>query len=160
MKIINEQDRKILKGFNSDEIGFRQSLQPLLKDSHRKALILGTGGASKAVFYSLEKLGIEPLYVSRHFAPGQITYEQLTPEIMQQYTVVVNTTPLGMYPNIETKPEIPYQYITDKHLCYDLVYNPQVTAFMNSCSQNGAIVKNGYEMLVLQALAAWKIWND
>lgn len=149
-----------LVGFNSDIIGFKRSILPLLRPGiHRRALVLGTGGASRAVTYGLRQLGVTPCYVSRAPRPGGFTYGNLTPEVMAAHTVVVNCTPLGMYPRVETAPGIPYEFLTSSHLLYDLVYNPEETQFLKLGAQRGAIVKNGFEMLELQALAAWEIWN-
>ncbi len=148
-----------LKGFNSDAIGFHDSLLPLLKPHMKRALVLGTGGASKAVVYVLKNLGIEVKSVSRNPVEGQLSYKELTPEIMDDYHIIVNTTPLGMWPSVEAAPDIPYDYITSQHLCYDLVYNPEITTFMRKAAEHGATVKNGLEMLHGQAIAAWKIWN-
>ena len=148
-----------LKGYNSDIIGFKQSIEPLLKDHHRKALILGTGGASKAVFHGLKQLGIAATFVSRQCKEHCITYEEITEKIMEQYHVIVNTTPLGMYPNVNACPNIPYELLTSDHLLYDLLYNPDETLFMQKGKERGAVVKNGLEMLLLQAFAAWEIWQ-
>lgn len=148
-----------LKGYNSDIIGFKQSIEPLLKDHHRKALILGTGGASKAVFHGLKLLGIAATFVSRQCKEYCITYEEITEKIMEQYHVIVNTTPLGMYPNVNACPNIPYELLTSDHLLYDLLYNPDETLFMQKGKERGAVVKNGLEMLLLQAFAAWEIWQ-
>lgn len=148
-----------LKGYNSDIIGFKQSIEPLLTETHRKALILGTGGASKAVFQGLKQLGVGATYVSRKPKEHCITYEEITPKVMEQYTVIINTTPLGMYPNIDACPEIPYHLLTPDHLLYDLLYNPDETLFMKKGLEKGAVVKNGLEMLLLQAFAAWQIWQ-
>lgn len=148
-----------LKGYNSDIIGFKQSIEPLLKDHHRKALILGTGGASKAVFHGLKQLGIAATFVSRQCKEFCITYEEITEKIMEQYHVIVNTTPLGMYPNVNACPNIPYELLTSDHLLYDLLYNPDETLFMQKGKERGAVVKNGLEMLLLQAFAAWEIWQ-
>ena len=148
-----------LKGYNSDIIGFKQSIEPLLKDHHRKALILGTGGASKAVFHGLKQLGIAATFVSRQSKEYCITYEEITEKIMEQYHVIVNTTPLGMYPNVNACPNIPYELLTSDHLLYDLLYNPDETLFMQNGKVRGAVVKNGLEMLLLQAFAAWEIWQ-
>ena len=151
---------KKLKGYNSDIIGFTQSIQPLLQPHHQKALILGTGGASKAVYHGLKNLGIESIFVSRtHKADDMLTYEELTPEIMAEYTVIVNSTPVGMFPKVDFCPNIPYELLTPNHLLYDLLYNPNVTLFMKKGEAQGAVVKNGLEMLLLQAFAAWEIWN-
>lgn len=149
-----------LIGYNSDVIGFRRSIEPLLTDSHRRALILGTGGASKAVFHGLKQLGVESTFVSRTAKEGCITYADLTREMMDRYTVIVNTTPLGMFPNVDSCPDIPYEWLTPNHLLYDLLYNPDETLFMRRGKERGAVVKNGLEMLLLQAFAAWEIWND
>lgn len=148
-----------LKGFNSDIIGFRDSIVPLLRPHHRNALILGTGGASKAVCIVLSRLGIEWTYVSRTAKRNQLTYGDLTPELMYTHSIVVNCSPVGMYPNVDDCPDIPYDAISDKHLLYDLVYNPTETAFMKRGAAMGAVVKNGLEMLELQAMAAWEFWN-
>ena len=148
-----------LIGFNSDLIGFKQSIAPLLTPKHRKALILGTGGASKAVFHGLKQLGVGSTLVSRKEKEFCITYEEITPEIMKSYTVIVNTTPLGMYPNINSCPNIPYDLLTPDHLLYDLLYNPDETLFMKKGKEKGAVVKNGLEMLLLQAFASWEIWQ-
>ena len=151
---------KKLKGYNSDIIGFTQSIQPLLQPHHQKALILGTGGASKAVYHGLKNLGLESIFVSRtHKADDMLTYEELTPEIMAEYTVIVNSTPVGMFPKVDFCPNIPYELLTPNHLLYDLLYNPNVTLFMKKGEAQGAVVKNGLEMLLLQAFAAWEIWH-
>lgn len=160
IKIIRQKAKVKLVGYNSDIIGFTQSIQPLLQPHHRKALILGTGGASKAVYHGLKKLDIEGVFVSRtHKADNMLTYEDLTPEIMQEYTVIVNCTPVGMYPKVDFCPDIPYQELTPNHLLYDLLYNPNVTLFMKKGEEQGAVTKNGLEMLLLQAFAGWEIWN-
>ena len=151
---------KKLKGYNSDIIGFTQSIQPLLQPHHQKALILGTGGASKAVYHGLKNLGIESIFVSRtHKADDMLTYEELTPEIMAEYTIIVNCTPVGMFPKVDFCPNIPYELLTPNHLLYDLLYNPNETLFMKKGQAQGAVTKNGLEMLLLQAFAAWEIWN-
>lgn len=148
-----------LIGYNSDIIGFTQSIQPLLLSHHKRALILGTGGASKAVFHGLQKLGIESKYVSRTAKFGMFTYEDLTQEILDEYKIIVNCTPVGMYPLVDECPDIPYKYLTPEHLLYDLLYNPNTTLFMKKGEEMGAVTKNGLEMLLLQAFAAWDIWN-
>ena len=160
VKFIRNGNNLILKGFNSDVIGFCNSLKPLLKPHHTHALVLGTGGAAKAIAHGLKSLGIEPIYVSRSKKDGVLTYNELTPEIIEKYQVIVNTTPAGMYPHVDTCPNIPYHLLTPQHLCYDFVYNPEVTLFMKKSQEQGAMVKNGLEMLILQALAAWEIWNS
>ncbi len=159
IKIIRKKGKVKLIGYNSDVIGFTRSIESLLEPHHKKALILGTGGAAKAVYHGLKNLGIEGIYVTRHPKPGMLTYEELTPEIMAEYTVIINCTPVGMYPNVDECPNIPYEHLTPNHLLYDLLYNPDITLFMKKGSAKGAIVKNGLEMLLLQAFAAWEIWN-
>ncbi|MTG97144.1 MULTISPECIES: shikimate dehydrogenase family protein [Myroides] len=148
-----------LKGYNTDWYGFYHSLKPLLKFHHKRALILGTGGASKAVKYALKKLNIKYLQVSRTKTDKTITYSEITAELMQKYTIVINTTPLGTSPDIQNKPALDYSLFSPRHIAYDLIYNPEQTSFMHHAKQHGAIVKNGYEMLVLQAEKAWRIWN-
>lgn len=148
-----------LKGYNSDIIGFHDSILSMLKPYHKKALILGTGGAAKAVQYVLNKLGLETKCVSRTAGPGKLSYAELTPAIMDEYKVIVNTTPLGMFPNVNKCPDIPYQCVTPEHLAYDLLYNPNTTLFMKKCAERGAATKNGLEMLLMQAFAAWNIWQ-
>lgn len=159
IKFIRRNGRLTLKGYNSDIIGFRDSIAPLLTEKHTHALILGTGGASKAVCYALRSLGVEPQLVSRSRRPGVLGYDELTPEVMALHKIIVNTTPLGMYPNIDDCPDIPYDLLTPDHLCYDLLYNPDVTTFMKRSADAGAEIKNGLEMLLLQAFAAWNIWQ-
>lgn len=151
-----------LTGYNSDVIGFERSIEPLLEPHHKKALILGTGGASKAVKHALERLGLDIRFVSRtaHDNPLYLTYNELTPEIMADYKVIVNTSPVGMYPHADEFPDIPYECLTSQHLLYDLLYNPDTTLFLKKGSEQGAVVKNGLEMLLLQAFAAWDIWNQ
>lgn len=160
IKFIREKGDLKFKGYNSDIIGFTDSIVPLLNDRRKKALVLGTGGASKAVVRGLENLGVEPTLVSRTARKGVITYADLTPEVMADNLVIVNTTPLGMYPHVDECPDIPYECLTTEHLCYDLLYNPDVTLFMRKAAQHGAETKNGLEMLLLQAFAAWNIWNE
>lgn len=162
IKIIRKEGNKIiLKGYNSDLIGFQNSIQPMIDPQlHRKALILGTGGASKAVEYGLKKLGLETKYVSRSPAEGVFTYKDLTPEVLSEYKVIVNASPVGTFPNVDECPDIPYEYLMDSHLLYDLVYNPSVTKFLELGKKRGAKIKNGGEMLQLQAIAAWDIWNQ
>lgn len=158
---ISRQDGKVsLKGYNSDVIGFTDSIRPLLNDTHRKALILGTGGASKAIRYGLKKLGIDTTFVSRTPKHGMLTYSNLSKEIMKEYTVIVNCSPVGMFPHTDECPDLPYHYMSSGHILYDLVYNPEETLFMRLGREHGAITKNGLEMLILQALASWKFWNE
>lgn len=149
----------IFVGYNSDLVGFRESIRPMLGSAHRSALVLGTGGASKAVVYGLHQLGIATLGVSRTEKEGCVTYEQLTEQLMRKHLVVVNCTPLGMYPKVNAAPDIPYEALTPDHVLFDLVYNPDVTQFMRRGMERGARVKNGLEMLHRQAEAAWDIWN-
>lgn len=150
-----------LLGYNTDVYGFEKSIQTLLKNHHRKALILGTGGASKAVAYVLNKLNIEFLFVSRSPEHNTaIQYRELTRELMEEFQIVINCTPLGTYPKTEEFPPIPYEFITNRHLCYDLIYNPAETIFLKKARLKGATTKNGLEMLELQAEKAWEIWND
>lgn len=160
IKIDRSKGKLKLIGYNSDVLGFTQSIEGLLEPHHKKALILGTGGASKAINYGLKQLGLETLFVSRNrHNDNTITYSELTPEIMNDYKVIVNCTPVGMYPKADECPDIPYECLTPEHLLYDLLYNPDTTLFMKKGSDNGAIVKNGLEMLLLQAFGAWDIWN-
>lgn len=159
VNVIRVRDGR-LKGFNSDIIGFMDSIRPLLKPWHQHALVLGTGGASRAIRVGLQRLGIEWTYVSRTPAPGRLTYADFTPELMEHYQVIVNCSPVGMFPHVDACPDIPYQLLTDRHLLYDLVYNPQETLFLKRGAEHGAAVKNGLEMLHLQALASWRFWNE
>lgn len=149
-----------LKGYNTDAYGFEESLKPLLRPEHTKALVLGNGGAAKAVKYVLTKLEIPFLVVARSAAERCILYNEVTPALMKEYTVIINTTPLGMSPNIDGFPELPYQSMTEKHLAYDLVYNPEETLFLKKAAAQGAKIKNGLEMLYLQAERSWEIWNQ
>ncbi|MEI6185202.1 MAG: shikimate dehydrogenase [Bacteroidota bacterium] len=151
-----------LFGYNTDIIGFRASFEKHLKPHHKKALILGTGGASLGVEYVLKQLGIEYLVVSRqeNLAINTINYTAITPELMKEYTVVINCTPLGTFPNIDSYPTLPYESITAAHYFFDLVYNPAETKFLSLAKDKGATIQNGYEMLVLQAEENWRIWND
>lgn len=146
-------------GYNTDAFGFRQSFQPLLQPHHRQALVLGTGGAAKAVHYVLTQLNIDYKTVSRNPVTNGFTYEQLTPALIRQYPVIINTTPLGTFPHTETAPDIPYQALSELHYLYDLVYNPPLTRFLSLGKEQGATIKNGADMLVLQAEESWRIWN-
>ena len=151
---------KRLIGYNTDVVGFENSLIPLLKTHHTKALILGTGGASKAVAYVLEKLKIDYSKVSRNpIRNSELSYTDLSGKLLKEYFIIINTSPLGTYPNINEKPTIPYQFLTPKHLLYDLIYNPVETAFLIEGKKRGTQVKNGLEMLELQAEESWRIWN-
>ena len=160
IKFIRGKDGLRLKGYNSDIIGFTDSIKSLLKPHHQSALVLGTGGATKAVSYSLRKLGLEVQLVSRRKSANTLVYEELTKNDLKNHKVIVNTTPLGMYPNVDTCPDIPYRYLTSQHLCYDLIYNPDETLFLKNSRLAGAQVKNGLEMLLLQAFASYSIWNQ
>ena len=153
-------DYNKLVGYNTDAHGFQKSIEPLLKSHHKKALILGTGGASKAIAYALKKLNIDYKFVSRNEAENIITYKMLDAEIMGDYSIIVNCTPVGTHPAIENSPAIPYQYLSNKHLLYDLIYNPTETKFLQKGKKQGASIKNGLEMLELQAEKAWEIWNS
>lgn len=148
-----------LKGFNSDVIGFTQSIEPMLEPYHKKALILGTGGASKAIDYGLKSLGLETVFVSRYRRPETICYEDITPDVVKEYNVIVNCTPIGMFPKTEECPLLPYETMDEKNILYDLIYNPDETLFMKMGTERGASVKNGLEMLLLQAFASWEFWN-
>lgn len=160
VKASHHDSKVTLTGHNSDVIGFVNSIKPLIKEHHKKALILGTGGASRAIHYGLEqKLGMETLFVSRSKRPGMITYEDVNADILSEYEVIVNCSPCGMHPHVDECPALPYQFMTGRHLLYDLVYNPEETLFMKKGAAQGATVKNGYEMLILQAIASWEIWN-
>lgn len=159
VNVIRVRDGK-LKGFNSDIIGFTESIKPLLLPHHKRALVLGTGGASRAICVGLSRLGIAWTYVSRSAKEDRMTYSDLTPEVMEQYTVIVNCSPVGMFPKADAAPDIPYHLLTERHLLYDLVYNPDDTLFMQRGRRYGATVKNGLEMLHLQAIASWRFWNE
>jgi len=148
-----------LKGYNTDYYGFKKSIQPLLQPHHQKALILGTGGASKAVAFALEELGILYTFVSRSKKENALDYKYINATTFDNYQLIINCTPLGTHPNIEECPPIPYDYFTPEHLAYDLIYNPEETLFLKQAKSKGAVTKNGYEMLVLQAERGWKIWN-
>ena len=159
IRVVHEGKNIKLRGYNSDVIGFTQSIEPMLESYHKKALVLGTGGASKAIAYGLKSLGIEPVFVSRYERPGTIQYGSITPEVVHEYPVIVNCTPLGMFPKVDTCPDLPYEAMDDKNILYDLIYNPDETLFMKLGAKQGASVKNGLEMLLLQAFAGWKFWN-
>lgn len=151
--------KPILTGYNTDVYGFEQSLKPLLKAHHIQALVLGNGGAAKAVFYALRQLGIGYTVVSRQPKAQQIGYGDLSEAVMNSHTIIINTTPLGTYPAVSEFPDIPYGMISEQHLLYDLVYNPETTEFLRKGQKLGATIKNGMEMLVLQAERNWEIWN-
>ena len=157
---IKVTDDNQLIGYNTDAHGFQKSIESLLKSHHKKALILGTGGASKAIAYVFKKLNIAYKFVSRIEQENMLSYEMLDAEIMDDYSIIVNCTPVGTHPNIENAPPIPYQYLSNKHLLYDLIYNPAETKFLQKGKKQGASIKNGLEMLELQAEKAWEIWNS
>lgn len=159
IRVTHKGNKLVLRGYNSDVIGFTKSIEPLLERFHRKALILGTGGASKAVNYGLKSLGLETVFVSRYKRPETIQYEDITPEVIKDYNVIVNCTPVGMYPKVEECPLLPYEAMDNHTLLYDLIYNPDRTLFMQKGAEHGATVKNGLEMLLLQAFASWDFWN-
>ena len=146
-------------GYNTDCLGFMESIKPLLRAYDSKALVLGTGGASKAACYGLRKLGITSTLVSRNPKEGQLGYKDLSPEIMAEHTIIVNCTPLGMYPDVNSCPDIPYELISARHLLFDCVYNPEETLFLQKGKAQGATIQNGIGMLYGQAKEAWKIWN-
>lgn len=157
IKIENNQ----LIGYNTDYFGFKQSLKPFIEISQERALILGTGGASKAVYHALNSLNINCLFVSRNpKSDNEISYEEVNEYVLKHHQIIVNTTPIGTFPKIDEKPNIEYSFITSKHLLYDLVYNPAETQFLKEGKQRGAMVLNGLQMLQLQAEEAWKIWNS
>ena len=160
IKVTHEGKNTKLVGYNSDVIGFTKSIEPMLERFHKKALILGTGGASKAIDYGLKSLGLETVFVSRFERPGTIQYDKITPEVIQEYNVIVNCTPLGMYPHTDECPLLPYEAMDNRTILYDLIYNPDETLFMKRGAAKGANVKNGLEMLLLQAFASWDFWHE
>ena len=160
IKITHKGKKVILKGYNSDVIGFTRSIEPLLDSFHKQALILGTGGASKAIEFGLKSLGLKTMKVSSSVKPGTIRYQDITPEMMKDWNVIINCTPCGMYPHSDECPQLPYEAMDSHTLLYDLIYNPDETLFMKNGKANGAIVKNGLEMLLLQAFASWEFWHN
>ena len=160
IRIERKGTKTVLKGYNSDVIGFTQSIEPLLESHHKKALVLGTGGSSKAIAYGLHSLGVETVFVSRYERPGTIQYDKLTPEDVKEYNVIVNCTPCGMYPHTDECPLLPYEAMDSHNILYDLIYNPDKTLFMRKGAAQGATVKNGLEMLLLQAFASWEFWEQ
>lgn len=148
-----------LKGYNTDYYGFKKAIKPLLKPYHKKALILGTGGASKAVAYALHELNIEHKFVSRNPAENQFTYSDLDAALFENFQVIINCTPIGTFPNVENFPPLPYSLFTKNHIAFDLIYNPAETAFLKKAKEYNAETLNGYQMLVYQAEKAWEIWN-
>ena len=161
VKVERKGSRTRLLGYNSDVVGFRQSIQPFIRPHHKKALVLGTGGSAKAVYYALtHTFHLDTVCVSRFEKPGTVTYAALTPEALEEYTVIVNCTPVGMYPDISACPPLPYDALTPRHLLFDLIYNPERTLFLRKGRQQGADTKNGLEMLLLQAIESWRIWQQ
>lgn len=162
VKIINKNGNRILKGFNTDLYGFENSLCPMLEEKHKKALILGTGGASKAIKFLFDKIGIEYLSATtkEDLVEKEIRYNQLNKDLMNEYLIIINATPLGTFPRVDACPDISYQFVTTDHVLYDLVYNPEETLFLKKGNAQGAKIKNGLEMLHLQAIRAWEIWNS
>ncbi|MBQ9656687.1 MAG: shikimate dehydrogenase [Prevotella sp.] len=161
IRVLHEGKNIKLKGYNSDVIGFTKSIEPMIDlKHHRKALILGTGGASKAVDYGLRNLGLETIFVSRYEKQGTIQYRQITADVVKEYNVIVNCTPVGMYPNTEQCPPLPYEAMDSRTILYDLIYNPDETLFMKRGAEYGAQTKNGLEMLLLQAFASWEFWHE
>ncbi|MET0637811.1 MAG: shikimate dehydrogenase [Chitinophagaceae bacterium] len=156
IRIINGQ----LYAYNTDVTGFETSLMDKWNGRHQRALILGTGGASKAVEYVLRKLALEICFVSRKRSENTLSYEEITPAILKEFTLVVNTTPLGTYPAVETAPDLPYNAITRDHYFFDLVYNPAKTRFLALAEEQGATIRNGADMLAIQAEESWRIWNN
>ncbi|MCX6295638.1 MAG: shikimate dehydrogenase [Bacteroidetes bacterium] len=163
VRISRKESSIHLKGFNTDVFGFRQSIKPFLESQHERALILGTGGASKAVFHVLKEIGIECYFASRqkkqNASDKTFLYEELNENMMNAFKLIVNTSPLGMFPHTESAPQIPYDFISSSHLLYDLVYNPTETEFLKRGKAKGASTVNGLSMLYQQAEEAWRIWN-
>lgn len=159
IKITHNGNDTVLKGYNSDVIGFTKSIEPMLEKHHKKALILGTGGSSKAIDYGLRSLGLETVFVSRFKRDNTIQYNDITADVVKEYNVIVNCTPCGMYPHADECPQLPYEAMNERTILYDLIYNPDQTLFMKRGAEYGANTKNGLEMLLLQAFASWDIWN-
>lgn len=160
ISVIHKGKSVTLKGYNSDVIGFTKSIEPMLEPFHKKALILGTGGSSKAIAYGLKSLGIEYVHVSRYERPGTIKYDKITADDIHEYNVIVNCTPCGMFPHTNECPLLPYEAMDSHNLLYDLIYNPDETMFMHNGAKYGATVVNGLEMLLLQAFASWEFWQE
>ena len=148
-----------LKGYNTDYYGFKKSLEPLLQPHHKKALILGTGGASKGVAFALDELDITYTFVSREAKKNGIDYDRINATTFDNYQIIINATPVGTSPNVDAFPLLPYEFFTEKHIAYDLIYNPAETQFLKKAKDQGAQIKNGLDMLIFQAEKAWKIWN-
>lgn len=159
VNVIRFTKKRNLKGYNSDCYGFKKALKPLLEAHHKKALILGTGGASKAIAFALEELNITYTFVSREPNESSIDYDRINATTFDNFQIIINCTPLGTSPNIKDFPLIPYNFFTEKHIAFDLIYNPEETQFLKKAKKKGAICKNGLEMLVFQAEKSWEIWN-
>ena len=160
IKIFRNGDKIILKGYNTDVYGFKETLKPLLKNNHQRALILGTGGAAKAVEYVLKNIGLSVLYISRKPEnDNERGYNELNEIAIKNFPVIVNSSPIGMYPNVDACPDIPYEFITSNNLLYDLIYNPAETLFLKKGKEKGALIQNGLPMLELQAEKAYEIWT-
>lgn len=161
IKVSWQNDIPHLIGYNTDYYGFGQSIKPFLEPSHQKALILGTGGASKAVYYALKNIGVDVYFVtsSEKKTPNSFLYSELNEHVLNAFKLIVNCTPLGMYPKTEVFPDIPYEFLTPQHLIYDLIYNPEQTLFLQKGKEKGAVIINGLNMLKLQADKAWEIWH-
>ena len=157
VNVIKIKDNQFI-GYNTDYIGFKNSIQPLLKPYHEKALVFGTGGASKAILYALDQLRISYVIISRNHPTNN--YQSLTQEVLDTHKILINCTPVGTFPDVSNALEIPYEFVTDQHLAYDLIYNPEETQFLKNCKKQGATTKNGLEMLLIQAEKAWEIWNN
>jgi shikimate dehydrogenase len=160
VKFIQDGSRKVLVGYNTDYYGFRNSLAPNLDSRHKNALILGTGGASKAVSFVLEEMGVKFLFVSRKPESGELSYQDLCLSVIQKHLLIINTTPLGTFPDVKSFPDIPYDLLTPDHILYDLVYNPPETEFLRLGRLKGTKCINGQKMLELQAEKSWEIWNS
>lgn len=160
IKIKRIDDKIFLKGFNTDSGAFRETLYPLLIPGDKKAIVLGTGGAAKAIYQALKELEIDYLPVSRKKMPGSVQYHDLDDKIFDDYSVIINATPSGMYPGIDDSPALPYHLLAARHLVYDLVYNPEQTILLSKAQQAGARIKNGLDMLIIQAEKSWEIWQD
>ena len=156
---INVCSKNQLKGYNTDYIGFIKSINPVINKTHKKAILLGSGGASKAIIFGLNKLNISSIVVSRSREKGNITYEELNNEIIHESQIIINCSPVGTFPKINECPKIPYKYINSNHICYDLIYNPIESKFLKESKKNNATIINGMQMLELQAEESWKIWN-
>ena len=161
IRVVHQKNKTLLKGYNSDVIGFTQSIESMLDPKwHHKALILGTGGASKAINYGLKSLGLETVFVSRYERPDTIQYSSITPDVIKEYNVIVNCTPVGMYPHTDECPLLPYEAMDSHTILDDLIYPPDQTLFRRMGAKYGAEVKNGLEMLLLQAFASWEFWHE